>query len=96
MDDTPTKENPPKDFNQLDLSQLQGFSFGTQWTQDKSAPSENRERGERPRREGPGGAPRDRRTFRKPVGDGGGGAPSGGGVPDRRERRDYPADRGPL
>jgi hypothetical protein len=95
MDDTPTKENPPKDFNQLDLSQLQGFSFGTQWTQDKSAPSENRERGERPRREGPGGAPRDRRTFRKPVGDGGGGAPSGGGVPDRRERRDYPADRGP-
>src|SRR4051812_14078664 len=37
------KENPPADFNKLDLSQLQGFSFGTQWTQDpKSAPSERR------------------------------------------------------
>ena len=30
MDDTPAKENPSKDFNKLDLSQLQGFSFGTQ------------------------------------------------------------------
>ena len=40
MDDqTPSKENPSKDFNKLDLSQLQGFSFGTQWTQDKTAPS---------------------------------------------------------
>jgi hypothetical protein len=79
MDDNAPKENPPAGFNKLDLSQLQGFSFGTQWTQDKSSPADQRERSERPHREdrdrrehaGPGGgAPghRDRRTFRKPVG----------------------------
>lgn len=87
MDDTPAKENPAKDFNKLDLSQLQGFSFGTQWTQDKSSPSDHRERSDRPRREGPdrrdggpGGAPdrRDRRAFRKPMGSdaGAAGAPA--------------------
>src|SRR5205814_756411 len=39
MDDNAPKEIPPADFNKLDLSQLQGFSFGTQWTQEKhSAP----------------------------------------------------------
>lgn len=71
MDDKDTKENPSADFNKLDLSQLQSFSFGTQWTQDKTSPSEKREGGERPRREerreGPGGAKRDRRGFRKPA-----------------------------
>jgi len=76
MDDNAPKENPPVDFNKLDLTQLQGFSFGTQWTQDKSSPSDRRERepgSDRPRRDdrrdGPGGAPvnRDRRAFRKPV-----------------------------
>ncbi|MBK9991676.1 MAG: hypothetical protein IPP19_13320 [Verrucomicrobia bacterium] len=77
MDDTASKENPSKDFNKLDLNQLQGFSFGTQWTQDKSAPQEGR-RDDRPRREddrprrdgGPmgGGPKRDRRDFRKPAG----------------------------
>src|SRR3954463_14156057 len=88
------KENPPADFNKLDLSQLQGFSFGTQWTQDKSAPGDRRERREggddRPRRDGggTGGAgARDRRAFRRPAGPGtgnegagapGGGAPAGG------------------
>jgi hypothetical protein len=40
MDDNAPKENPPGDFNKLDLSQLQGFSFGTQWTQEKPAPAE--------------------------------------------------------
>ena len=100
MDDNVPKENPPADFNKLDLSQLQGFSFGTQWTQDKSSPSDRRERdhgGDRPRREdrrdGPvGGAPmnRDRRSFRKPAGPAGGdgvaGAPtSAPGAADRRE-----------
>ena len=44
MDDTPAKENPPKDFNKLDLSQLQGFSFGTQWSQDKTSAPDQRER----------------------------------------------------
>jgi hypothetical protein len=105
MDDNAPKENPPADFNKLDLSQLQGFSFGTQWSVDKTSPSERRERdagGERPRRDGPGGgAPdrRDRRAFRKPAGPGGneGAAPAPAGAPERREfsgggqpRRDGP------
>ncbi len=108
MDDNVPKENPPADFNKLDLSQLQGFSFGTQWTQDKSSPSDRRERepgGERPRRDdrrdGPGGgAPgsRDRRPFRKPAGpaggDAGAGMPVGGpAAPERREFSGGPRPR---
>ncbi len=104
MDDTPAKENPPKDFNKLDLSQLQGFSFGTQWTQDKSSPGDQRDRSDRPRRDGPdrregpgGGAPdrRDRRAFRKPLGhDAGGGAPSpGAGAPTAAPTGDAPPRR---
>lgn len=104
MDDNAPKENPPADFNKLDLSQLQGFSFGTQWTQEKpSAPDRrDREGGERPRRDdrreggGPGGPQsRDRRTFRRPAGGGGadtGAGPAGGGGPERRE---FAGDRGP-
>jgi len=92
MDDNAPKENPPADFNKLDLSQLQGFSFGTQWTQDKSTPGERRERSDdRPRRDAGGaGAPaRDRRTFRRPAGGGGPGGDAGpsapAGAPERRE-----------
>src|SRR5688572_15806366 len=109
MDDTPAKETPEKDFNKLDLSQLQGFSFGTQWTQDKSSPSESRERSDRPRREGGGerrdggGAPdrRDRRAFRKPAGGDfrGGSGSAGGPVPhpetNAPQRREFQGDRGP-
>ncbi|MEO5958584.1 MAG: hypothetical protein ABIZ49_08185 [Opitutaceae bacterium] len=101
MDDNAPKENPPADFNKLDLSQLQGFSFGTQWTQDKTSPSERRERSDqgadRPRRDAPGGPDRrDRRTFRRPAGTGPGaeGTPApaspGGG-----ERREFSGDRPP-
>jgi len=106
MDDTPAQENPSKDFNKLDLSQLQGFSFGTQWTQDKSAPSDRRERSDRPRREGGypdrregAGAPdrRDRRSFQKPAGDAG--APSAAPAPASPEaapgRRDFSRGPGP-
>lgn len=106
MDDNAPKENPPAGFNKLDLTQLQGFSFGTQWTQDKSSPADQRERSERPRREdrrdssGPGGAGapghRDRRTFRKPVGAPGGSdghaAPTGSPVADHQN---YGGDRPP-
>lgn len=108
MDDNAPKENPPPDFNKLDLSQLQGFSFGTQWTQEKpSAPDQRRDRGDsgdRPRRDdrrdGPGGPDRrDRRTFRRPAGAPGEGGPGGaapaggGGAPT--ERREFPGDRRP-
>lgn len=105
MDDNATKENPSPDFNKLDLSQLQSFSFGTQWTQEKAAPagSERRERNDRPprredRREG-GGDRRDRRSFQKPAGapagEGAGAAPADrpdrrdGGAGDRRQPRDF-------
>ncbi len=78
MDDDASKDNPPADFNKIDLSQLQGFSFGTQWAKDKEAPSQLRDDLERPRRDrddrggAPGGAPdrRDRRSFRRPAGEG--------------------------
>ena len=103
MDANAPKENPPADFNKLDLNQLQGFSFGTQWTQEKASPSDRRERdpgADRPRRDdrrdGPsGGAPmnRDRRAFRKPAGPGGPGegAPSAPSAPSggAPERREY-------
>lgn len=108
MDDTPAPETPTpatpaKDFNKLDLSQLQGFSFGTQWSQEKATPGgeQRREQGDRPRREdrrdGPGGgAPdrRDRRTFRKPEG-----APTAqprpAGGADAGDNRAPSGDRGP-
>ena len=82
MEETPAKETPEQGLNKIDLSQLQDFRFGTQWTEIKSVPGLRRE-GERergPRREGPdrgderprsadgGEARRDRRGFRKPVG----------------------------
>jgi len=109
MSETPSNDKPAKDFNKIDLAQLQSFSFGTQWSQDKETsdnsggPRESR-RDDRPRREGPsggaGGAPRDRRGFRKPAGPGeGGGAPAPtGDAPSAapRERREAGHDsRGP-
>ncbi len=93
MDDNAPKENPPTDFNKLDLSQLQGFSFGTQWSQEKSSPADRGAGGERTRhddRRDGGGAPdrRDRRAFRRPAGAEGS-APAGeAGGPGRRESFD--------
>jgi len=77
MDDNASNENPSKDFNKLDLTQLQSFSFGTQWTQDKGAAHSEARHDDRPRRDddrprrdsgAPAGPSRDRRGFRKPVG----------------------------
>jgi hypothetical protein len=105
MDDNAPKGNPPADFNKLDLTQLQGFSFGTQWTQEKPSAPGQRDRGDqggdRPRREErrEGGGPRDRRGFRRPAGagegtgaGGGGPGPQGGGGGERRE---FSGDRYP-
>lgn len=93
MDDKDTKENPSSDFNKLDLSQLQSFSFGTQWTQDKASPAEQREGGDRSRREdrrdGPGGGKRDRRGFRKP-----GPSSADQGAGEREQRFRGPAREG--
>jgi hypothetical protein len=87
MDETPTPENPDKKgFNPIDLSQLQGFSFGTQWSQEKADPNaRSGSREDAPRREG--GPGRDRRGFRRPQGFSGEMAGGGGG--------DRPDPRGP-
>src|ERR1700722_4318323 len=90
MDEDASKANPTADFNKIDLSQLQGFSFGTQWAKDKDAPAQARDHSDRPHRDDRTGAPdrRDRRAFRKPAGDGPSGPPRDMGHQDRAPRRD--------
>lgn len=96
MDETPVKETPREGLNKIDLSQLQDFRFGTQWTEIKSVPGPRREpeRERAPRREGGGrgdGRPRggeggdlrrDRRVFRRP-----GGEETGAAAPGQAEIR---------
>ena len=104
MDETPTPENPvKKDFNKLDLSQLQGFSFGTQWSQEKADPrGRSGMREESSHREGGfgpgGGGGRDRRGFRRPLGGPGDAgpseAPAGGSGDARQARENRPAGGG--
>jgi hypothetical protein len=102
MDDNAPTETPPADFNKLDLTQLQGFSFGTSWTQDKATPGGGRpprepRSGDRPFRPREGGGeragdgPRDRRGFRKPAGSD---APAGGGGHHFTARADAPRPDG--
>ncbi|HVT72730.1 MAG TPA: hypothetical protein VHD61_06305 [Lacunisphaera sp.] len=106
MDDTkPANEPNESGLNKIDLSQLESFSFGTQWTEVKPVSPGRRERdfehgdrGERrDRRDGPGGrgAPRDRRGFQKAAGPAPAGAPAapaGEGATQAGERRRF--DRG--
>ena len=107
MDDTkPANETNEPGLNKIDLSQLQTFSFGTQWTEVKPVSPGRRERdfdrGDRRERRDDGGGhgapPRDRRTFHKPAGpapNGPGaapGAPAGEGQPPGGDRRRF--DRG--
>lgn len=70
MDDTPANQTPGEDFNKLDLSALQAFQFGTQWTDaGTKRPAGGSSHGQA--REGEGGAPRrDRRPPRR-HGEGG-------------------------
>lgn len=106
MDETTPPQTPESNsgLNKLDLSQLQGFSFGTSWSLDKgggapgSAPRGDRSdrRDDRPRREGGGGdAPvrRDRRDFKRPVSapvtEGGAVPPAAGGEPPPRRDGSY-------
>lgn len=107
MDETPSPQTPDQGLNKLDLSQLQGFSFGTSWTQDKSSPgggggARQDRRDERPRRDGDAPARRDRREFRRPAGapatggEGGEAAPTapGGTAPAPQRGFDRGAPRG--
>ena len=110
MDDSkPANEPNDQGLNKIDLSQLQTFNFGTQWTEVKPvSPGGRRERdfdrGDRPPRRDDGGghgAPaRDRRAFRKPAGPGGPGGPGQGQAPGAPAREGQPPmggrfDRGP-
>ena len=88
MDDTtPANDSNEQGLNKIDLTQLQTFSFGTQWSEVKPVSPQRRDfdREPRERRDDGGGhgAPaRDRRAFRKPAGPAtgapGAGAPTGG------------------
>ncbi len=72
MDDTPSQDNStPSEpsINKLDLTQFQSFSFGTQWSQEKPEAREQGRSEDRPRREAGADPRRDRRGFRKPMGD---------------------------
>ncbi len=104
MDDTtPAKDSNEQGLNKIDLTQLQAFSFGTQWTEVKPVSPQRRDfdREPRERRDDGGGrgAPaRDRRSFQKPTGPmtgaPGAGAPAGGeGQGPGGDRRRF--DRGP-
>lgn len=83
MDDTkPANESNEQGLNKIDLSQLQNFSFGTQWTEVKHQPGPSRDREDRrERREGGDrGRPSvDRRGFRRPAGAPGADSPGGPG-----------------
>ncbi len=84
MDETTSPQTPDSTpgLNKLDLTQLQGFSFGTSWVQDKSGqggpggPPRGDRRDERPRREGDAPVRRDRRDFKRPTTGPVGDAPS--------------------
>ncbi len=104
MDDqSPAKpDSDESGLNKIDLTQLQDFTFGTQWTEAKTSggarPERDGGRGERRDRRddaGRGAAPRDRRGFRKsntpaPSSSESGQANEGAG----RERRPQGEQRG--
>lgn len=92
MDEQPDSEKEQSEINKIDLSALQGFSFGTQWTpaEKASAPRrEGREREHQGPREKQGGAhpPRDRRQLRRQPGEGPRPAPAGAGGRQGEEQR---------
>ena len=105
MDDQkPANASNEPGLNKIDLTQLNSFTFGTQWTEAKvSAPSQRRDRdfdrGDRRddgNRGGPPGGQRDRRSFHKPAGapmgqpgGGGAGAPSGPSGAPQGDRRSF-------
>ncbi len=98
MDDQPEQEKEQNEINKIDLSALQGFSFGTQWTPAEKAVSPRREGKEREHQgdrghAGGGHAPRDRRQLHRPTGNPQRGAPAQGRPEQARGAQD-PRDRG--
>jgi hypothetical protein len=112
MDEQPDSEKEQSEINKIDLSALQGFSFGTQWTPAEKASGPRREGREREHQGGPRekqqGAhpPRDRRQLRRSPGDAQRPAPAQGQGEDSRgaqqPRASQPSgfrdrrDRGPV
>ena len=84
MDDTPANQTPGEDFNKLDLSALEAFQFGTQWTDAGSKRSTGGSWGTSRAGEG-GAARRDRRPTRRP-------AEAGEGYRGPSERSDAPRE----
>ena len=111
MDETPSPQTPESKsgLNKLDLTQLQGFSFGTSWSQDKGgaagdSPRQDRRddrRDDRPRRDGGAPVVRDRRgDFKRPTASpapASGEAPAlgGAGAPAGNERPAFRRDGAP-
>lgn len=95
MEESHPQETSPQGLNKIDLSQLQDFQFGTQWTEAKLTPASapRRERDREPRRDRPGRSGgelrRDRRGFRRPAGAGADDEGTGG---PRRDDQHGPAD----
>ena len=93
-DNTPANETNEPGLNKIDLSQLQDFNFGTQWTEVKPVSPGGRrdfDHGDRRERRDDGGGrgpvQRDRRTFHKPAGPGlGQPAPAVGEAPPQGDR----------
>ncbi|HEY4302434.1 MAG TPA: hypothetical protein VGM73_16300 [Candidatus Didemnitutus sp.] len=100
MDDQkPATDGNEQGLNKIDLTQLQDFTFGTQWTEIKQLPASRRDRdgdrGDRRDDRGPAGEPkRDRRSFRKPApgpaAPGAPGAPADRPLENRAPYRDRP------
>ncbi len=93
MDDPAANQTPGENFNKIDLSALEAFQFGTQWTGtgDPQKGGSDRGGGDSSRPGGEGAPRRDRRPPRRnPEGGGPGRDPSafhpGGGSAPPRER----------
>jgi hypothetical protein len=102
-DNTPANESNEPRLNKIDLSQLQSFNFGTQWTEVKPlSPGARRDadRGERRDRRDDGGnrgpAQRDRRTFHKPAGPGAAPAPGAAAPAGEGQHYQPQGDRPPA
>lgn len=94
MDESkPANDSNEQGLNKIDLTQLQAFTFGTQWTEVKPM-SPRRDRDDRRDEGGRGAPPRDRRSFRRPAGAPGQGGQEGAGRPPQQDRGERPQGEG--
>lgn len=85
--DTPSENSNAENFNKLDLSALQGFQFGTQWSSAGAPGAKDASgRAKEDRGDGTSNPRRDRRPARRPQG--GDGPQQASGFNDAGQRRD--------